>query len=140
MRKRAKRLAYLTIVTGIVIVGLLLFAVNRGPVTRGFEPVQPQDVEAESGLRAYCPWCGTAGPVDPIDVAGTVLIGTVLLAFPAGHIALLIMLARHVSRPPRFADIEPAFRCPACNHPLVKQWHICPYCGRTIKPPAQGTL
>ncbi len=127
--KRNRRLAYGAIITGVVIVVLLLFALNRGPISRGFA------LEGSgAGLQALCPWCEEGKPVTPTDVLGIVLIALVVLALPAGHLALLIMLASRISRPPKFTDIEPVAHCPHCNHPLVRQWRHCPYCGQPIEP------
>ncbi len=122
-----RRLAYGTIITGIVIVVLLLFALNRGPISRGFAPEG-----SGGGLQALCPWCEEGEPVTPTDVLGIVLIALILLALPAGHLALLIMLASRINHPPKFADIEPVAHCPHCSHPLVRPWRHCPYCGQPI--------
>jgi hypothetical protein len=133
--KRNKRLAYGAILTGATIVTLLLLALNRGPLARGFEPDG-----AGVGLRALCPWCEADQPITLTDVLGSVLISLVIFALPASHLALLIMLAARVSRPPKFTDLEHVFHCPHCNHPLVKQWRNCPYCGQPIErsqPPPQ---
>ncbi len=108
--KRNRRLAYGAIFTGIVIVVLLLLALNRGPISRGFAPEGNG-----TGLRALCPWCEEGEPITPTDVLGIVLIALVVLALPAGHLALLIMLASRISRPPKFTDIEPVARCPAAT-------------------------
>ena len=125
--KRNRRLAYGAIATGLVIVVLLLLALNRGPISRGFEPE-----DSGAGLQALCPWCEEGEPVTATDILGIVLIALFVLALPAGHLALLIMLASRISRPPKFTDIEPAAHCPHCNHPLVRQWQHCPYCGQPI--------
>lgn len=128
MRRRNKWLAYGTVLTGLLIVGVLLLTVNRGPLVRGFRPP-----EGEITLSDFCLWCAEDQDVTPVDVMGIVLIGLVALLVPASHIALLIMLAARVSRPPRFSDLEPAYRCPRCAHPLVRQWRVCPYCGAQIR-------
>jgi hypothetical protein len=125
--KHTRWLAYGAVLTGLIIVGLLVLALNRGPLARGFEPDR-----GGFGLRAFCPWCEEGRPTTMTDIVGMVLIGLVVLVLPAGHLALLVMLAARVVRPPRFSDIVPAHHCPHCNHPLVKQWRNCPYCGQPI--------
>jgi len=124
---RRRRLAYVAIATGILVVTLLFVALNRGPLARGFRPY-----ERGESLRDYCFWCDDSRPMAATDILGIVLIGLVVLMIPAGHIAALIMLAIHATRPPKFSDLEPAYRCPACNHPLVRPWRVCPYCGTPI--------
>jgi len=67
--KRNRRLAYGAIATGLVIVVLLLLALNRGPISRGFEPE-----DSGAGLQALCPWCEEGEPVTATDILGIVLI------------------------------------------------------------------
>ncbi len=88
--KRNRRFAYGAIFTGIVIVVLLLLALNRGPISRGFAPEGNG-----TGLRALCPWCEEGEPITPTDVLGIVLIALVVLALPAGHLALLTHSIAH---------------------------------------------
>ncbi|MBN1249023.1 MAG: zinc ribbon domain-containing protein [Anaerolineae bacterium] len=130
VHKRNRWLAYGAILTGTVIVVLLVVALNRGPIARGFEPEG-----GGIGIQAFCSWCQEGRSPTVTDLLGMVLIGLVVFALPAGHLALLIMLAARAGRPPKFSDIEPAYHCPHCNHPLVKQWRNCPYCGVPIERP-----
>lgn len=129
MHKRRRWLAYAAVITGFILVGLLLLALNRDPLTRGFKPAGDRIT-----LSDFCFWCASDQDVTTIDILGIILIGFVVLAIPAGHIALLVALASSASRPPRFSDLEPAYHCPHCNHGLVKQWRVCPYCGVPIEP------
>jgi hypothetical protein len=138
MHRRSRILAYLAILTGLTLTVLLLLALNRDPVTRGFG--RP---EGKADLWSICPWCEDDRPMGIVDAIGLVLIALVVLSLPAGHMALLIMLAMQMHKPPNFADLKPSFQCPHCNHPLVKQWRVCPYCGRKIEgeqalPPYEG--
>jgi hypothetical protein len=128
MRRRKIWLAYAAAITGVILVALLLFTVNRGPIARGLERY-----EGEMTWGDICFWCQDDQDVTTIDVLGIALIGVILLALPAGHIALLISLAAQMRRAPKFSDLEPAYECPHCHHPLIKQWRVCPYCGNGIQ-------
>ncbi len=130
MNRKTKLFAYVALVTGLLLSVLLLLALDRDPLTKGFR--RP---EREATLQSICPWCEEDQPLTFTDVIGMVLIAVVVLSLPAGHIALLVMLAAQASRPPDFADLKPALHCPHCAHPLVKPWRVCPYCGQEITRP-----
>jgi hypothetical protein len=122
-----KWLLYVAVVTGIMVVCLLVLAINRGPLVEGFQPY-----EGEQNIKSYCLWCDEEEPLKFQDVLGTVLIALLILAIPSSHIAVLIFLAIKLGRGTETLPSQPAYQCPYCEHPLLKRWKICPYCGKSI--------
>ena len=125
MLKKRKRLAYVLVITGVLVVGLLLFTVNRGPLATGFRPY-------EGDGEATCLWCGDNRPVDAWDAMGTALITLLLFMIPSGHLVLLIVAAGHLNRPPKTRSGSAQTPCPHCGKGVDVQWKACPHCGEKL--------
>jgi len=114
MQHKRKWLIYARIVTGIAVVGLLAFAVNRGPLASGF-----QAYEGKEG--AVCLWCGTNRPTGIWDMLGTGFIVLLLLLVPSGHILLLIVAAIQLNRSTKPASSSASLACPHCGQGIEPQ-------------------
>lgn len=124
MLRKRKWLIYALLATGLAVIGLLFFTLNRGPLVTGF---QAYETEADD----LCLWCGDNRPTDIGDMLGTGLIILLILIVPSGHIALLITVAIRFNRlPPARAPRHP---CPHCRQGIEPQWKACPYCGEKIQ-------
>ena len=126
MQKRRKWLAYTAVITGIVVAGLLALAINRGPLVEGFQPYQ-----GEHSLESYFLWSGEE-ELSFQNILGMVCISLLIFVVPAGHIAVLIMLAVQLRRPAEPPEPQPVHQCLHCEHQLRRNWNICPYCGERI--------
>jgi hypothetical protein len=123
MRKKHKWLIYALLVTGLAVVGVFFFTLNRGPIAAGLQPY------ASAG-DDFCLWCGDNKPTDMWDMLGTGLIILLILIVPSGHIVLLITAAIHFNRRPqtRVAHIP----CPHCGQDIEPRWKACPHCGEKL--------
>jgi hypothetical protein len=128
MRKKRKWLIYALLATGLAVVGLLFFTLNRGPLVTGFQAY-------ESAEDDFCLWCEENRPTSLKEKFGLTLIILLILILPAGHIALLITAVVQFNRPPPPAR-APRHRCPHCRQGIDPQWKACPYCGETL--PTEG--
>ncbi|MBN1873091.1 MAG: zinc ribbon domain-containing protein [Anaerolineae bacterium] len=127
MLKKRKWVIYAVIITGVIVVGLLAFAINRGPWFTGFEPA-----EQEPEIGAICLWCGEEGPTSVWDIVGTGLIMLLMFLIPSGHIALLIWVANWFQHLPQSTAKHPALACPHCGREVYAQWKACPHCGEKL--------
>ena len=80
MHRKRKLLIYALLATGLAVVGLLFFTLNRGPLVTGFQA-------HESDTDDFCLWCGDNKPTNIWDALGTGLIILLILIIPSGHIA-----------------------------------------------------
>jgi len=80
MHRKRKLLIYALLATGLAVVGLLFFTLNRGPLVTGFQA-------HESDTDDFCLWCGDNKPTNIWDALGTGLIILLILIISSGHIA-----------------------------------------------------
>ena len=125
MHKKRKWLTYALLATGMAVVGLLFFTLNRGPLVTGF---QTYDHETDG----FCLWCGDNKPTNVWDMLGTGLIILLILIVPSGHIALLITAVIRLNRPPKARAPRPPLACPHCGQSVEPQWKACPHCGEKL--------
>lgn len=123
MHKKRKLLIYALLATGLAVVGLFFFTLNRGPLVTGFQTY-------ESAEDDFCLWCGDNKPTNIWDMLGTGLIILLILIIPSGHIALLITAAVRFNRPPTAR--APHHPCPHCGQGIERQWKACPHCGEKL--------
>lgn len=128
MRKRRKGLIYALLATGLAMVVLLLFTLNRGPIATGFQPYNSEEND-------FCLWCKENRPSSLKELFGASLIILLILIIPASHIALLITTAIHLNRPPPVR--APRHTCPHCHQGIDSQWKACPYCGEKLSAEAK---
>lgn len=123
MHKKRKWLIYALLATGLAVVGLLFFTLNRGPLVTGFQAYESEEDD-------FCLWCGENKPTSLKDMFGTALIILLILIVPSSHIALLITAAVRLNRPPQAR--APRHLCPHCGQGIEAQWKACPYCGEKV--------
>ena len=123
LHKKRKWLIYTLLATGLAVVGLLLFTLNRGPLATGLQPYEPEG-------NGFCLWCGDNKPTSWGDMLGTGLIILLILIVPSGHIALLITAAVRFNRPPQARVLYRP--CPHCGQDIEPQWKACPHCGERL--------
>ncbi|HOU15435.1 MAG TPA: hypothetical protein PKZ84_20195 [Anaerolineae bacterium] len=123
MHRKRKWLLYALLATGLAVVGLFFFTLNRGPLITGFKTYENED-------KNFCLWCGDNRPTDLSDMLGTGLITLLILIVPSAHIALLITAAV------RFGRVSPSrtlrHLCPHCKQGVEAHWKACPYCGEKL--------
>jgi hypothetical protein len=129
MHKKRKWLIYTLLATGLAVVGLLFFTVNRGPLVTGFQAYESEEDD-------FCLWCEGNRPSSLKEIFGIVLIILLIFLVPAGHIALLITVAVHLNRPAPPAR-APRHICPHCHQGIDPQWKVCPYCGEKLNTEAK---
>ncbi len=125
MHGKHKWLVYALLATGLAVVGLLFFTLNRGPLVSGFQAY-------ESEADDFCLWCGDNKPTNVWDALGTGLIILLILIIPSGHIALLITAAVQFGRPRTPRSPHPTQACPHCGQGIEPQWKACPHCGEKL--------
>ncbi len=128
MRKKRKWLIYALLATGLAVVGLLFFTLNRGPLVTGFQAYESEEDD-------FCLWCEENKPTSLKEKFGITLIILLILIIPAGHIALLITAAIHLNHPPPVHATR--HLCPHCRQGIDPQWKACPYCGEKLPTEAQ---
>lgn len=127
MHRRYNIVTYILIATGIILIGLLVFTLNRGPLTSGFPRA-----DARWGIEHICLWCGDAGPSSVWDALGTALIILLILLIPFGHLVLLLTMASWLRKGPQPPKEPHTVPCPACGSSVRREWKACPFCGEKL--------
>ncbi len=122
MTKKRSWLAPALVTTGVLVVGLLLVTLNRGPLADGLQPYKP----------LTCLWCPQDQTPTLWDTIATALIIVVLLALPGSHLLLLFLTATQLRRMPETPRPRVVLTCPHCAHEIHIGWKACPYCGEKL--------
>jgi heme exporter protein D len=115
VNKKRKWLGYAVVVTGVIVVLLLIYAVNSEPLVRWFE-----------NDKRSITW---------EDILGMGLISLFILALLVSHMALVVVAASSLSES-RAPAIKRQAVCPQCERSIQGDWRLCPYCGHKLDIPS----
>ena len=113
--KRRKWLGYAVVVTGVIVVLLLIFAVNSEPLVRWFQ-------HEERSIT----WQ---------DMLGMGLISLFIVALLASHMTLVVVAASSLKES-RTPTVKKQATCPQCECSIQRDWRLCPYCGHKLDMPS----